>query len=173
MSRLEYAPIDKEDPEELSSGQKDKHGDTQKRLYESFTDGKHYDDEPDTGAKSPGQEVDSQSSGPEVFTPRDYQQMDFESAVNRNLDSYSFIRRIGHFSKTSQGSGGSLTSKDFCFLVLRKIFIVGIFISGGVLSRIVFSNSPHVSKTQATLSSHCAAASNWAGWQSINYVFAL
>jgi len=173
MSRLEYAPVDKEDPEELSSGQKDTHGDTQNRLDEPFIDGKHYEDEPDTGAKSPGREVDSQSSGPEVFTPRDYQQMDFESTVNRNLDPYRFLRQIVHFFKTSQGPGGSLASKDCCFLVLRVILVVGVFVFGGVLSHTVFSNSQHVPKTQATLSSHCAATSNWAGWQSINYAFAL
>lgn len=165
MPEIMYALVDGENSGELSPGKED----GLDRSHESFGGEAYGDDNgnvPNAFLNSQNQNADCQRRRQGTFTAYDYQQMDFESSLNRQPHPQPFQKRISLCRNTCCDA-----SKVFHLLVSMVLAFIAIFGIGGLVGFIVtWSNPP---PGPAKLLDSCTATTYWKGWHSINYAFAL
>jgi lysophospholipase L1-like esterase len=167
MTRLEYAPVNGEDSEELN------HKEYSQADIEDTSDGlscngKGYEDRPDRDSKFCEQDIESRCRGPEGFSTRDYQRMEFDSPSKSDSCWQPLYRRAQLFANSW------FLSKPSCIPVLLVMAVIAILVIVGIIVLTIRStNSQRSLGAQATILDYCTATSYWKGWQSINYAFAL
>jgi hypothetical protein len=169
MSKLQYALVGGEDPEERGLGQNNT----------NIDEPGHRDGVSDLrdvcgATKSKVMHEGGRTShSPEGLTTQEYRRMEFNSDLTDSPDSKPFWQRISLFFKQNLVLEAR-SSKEYCIRYIAIAFILVLLVLCAILSLIVFSSSESILPIhRANLSSHCPATSYWKGWQSINFAFPL